>query len=84
MKGDPDLTIKRIEALEQLLGLDKEMKQMKDLQAKTRSDLDKLLGKDEEQDTRISVLEAEMKKSFSMLEALSAPQPSSGGQIDGG
>ena len=67
MKGDPDLTIKRIEALE------KEIRHTKDWQTKTRSDLDQILAKDEEQDKRISVLEAEMKKAFSMLEALSAP-----------
>jgi len=67
LKGDPDLTIKRIEALE------KEIRHTKDWQTKTRSDLDQILAKDEEQDKRISVLEAEMKKAFSMLEALSAP-----------
>jgi len=67
LKGDPDLTIKRIEALE------KEIRHIKDWQTKTSSDLDQILGKDEEQDKRISVLEAEIKKAFSMLEALSAP-----------
>jgi len=67
LKGDPDLTIKRIEALE------KEIRHIKDWQTNTRSDLDQILAKDEEQDKRISVLEAEMKKAFSMLEALSAP-----------
>ena len=75
-KSPPDNTIKRIEALEKLT---KELKQSQD---KNQSDDNKNQLQDDEQDKRIAILQAEMKKALQMIEALGTPQPSTGGQFD--